>query len=685
MRLRRRGLLFALLLALGLVLLALVRIGRSTHVDAVTGDATQGPALSSRPRRSSVALSALRAAPAPSLFGKVRSEAGEALTKAQVCLSCVYPECGQLGLPSTSCVTSDEHGDYAWGSLASGVYYLTASASGFVATATTEGDATRLVVQAGESIRRDLILKPGGASLAGTVIDATGGPIPLARVQATQGDGAQVGVTVLSDEDGHFELTLRAGSVTLRAEAEGYASATQTAAAPNTQVELQLSPEASLTGSVVSALDGQPLADIEVTAFKHTPLMLVAGDGRALSAADGSFSIRGLSSGTFHVHARSAQWAGSAEHTISLGISEPGGPVHITARPAVAVSGSVQIARTSLPCSAGTLFLASADTTGAEPFAASSALSAEGTFRFSGVSPGTYALRVECRDALARSYPSLQVAEKDVAGLKLEVERGLVLSGRVLDASGRALSDRAVSIAPDEATASAEPSSAAARSDAHGGFSVKGLSPGAYRVTSGDDEQAIARVKLTAAHPETEITLVIASAGALRVFVDGMDERGGAALAVSVSSQFGEQRAQRSSDGSYLLRDLRAGLYTVTVGDGKGPSVSRQVQLADGQQLDTHLTVPKQRDVLSGRVVDGAGNPVSDAWVRASRSATSLYEGAPSDPVLTDAEGNFVLTQLARSETYDVEAYVHDNARSVSRGLKPGQWVTLRLENDRKL
>jgi protocatechuate 3,4-dioxygenase beta subunit len=626
-----------------------------------------------------LAASAPRAGVAPALAGRIQAESGEGIAQAQVCASCADPDCDPIDPPRVQCVSSDARGEYAWRSLAPGVYRLAASAVGFEPTVAREDDE-RIVIQAGSSLRRDLTLRPGGASLAGTVLDATGGPVPLARIQAIQGDGTQLSMSVLSDEQGHFALSLRPGAATVRAQAEGYASAARSTYVPNTQLELRLTPEASLSGTVVSALDGRALAGLEVIAFKHSPLMLVDGDGRALSATDGSFSLRGLSSGTYRVQARSPHWVGAATQSVTLAIAEPGGPVRIAARPAVSVAGTVHIARTSRPCPGGTIFLGSAELEKKDAFAASSPLTADGAFRFVGVPAGTYALRVECRDCIAREFPSIRVADQEVEALELEVESGVVLTGKVVDAAGRPLAERAVSLV-FEASAADAALAMSARSDADGKFRLNGLVPGAYLVRAGDEEQTEAqRVELAVGRGPVEVTLVVPAAGALRIVVDGADERTRATLSVSASSQFGEQRAQYSRDGSYLVRDLRAGLYIVSANDGKGPTLSQRLQLAQGEQAEVHLVLPKQQGVLSGRVVDGEGNPVSDVWVRASRSTSSLYEGAPGEPVLTDADGNFELTELARSETYDVEAYLSQQTKAISRGLRPGQQITLRVE-----
>jgi len=238
---------------------------------------------------------------------------------------------------------------------------------------------------------------------------------------------------------------------------------------------------------------------------------------------------------------------------------------------------------------------------------------------------------------------------------------------------------------------SSDPEAQIVNADGEGLFQVKGLAPGAYRVSLADDEQATAqRVELAPGRDLPVVTLVVAAAGSLRVVVvgGGEGEHDGthATLSVFASSQFGERPAQRENDGSYLLRDLPAGLYQVSVSNGKAANQSQQVQLAEGQQAELSFVLPEQDGVLSGRVVDGAGNALSDVWVQASRSApSSPYESAPSAPVLTDADGNFELRELARCETYDVEAYIAQGSKTVSRNLRPGERVTLQLEADRKL
>lgn len=133
-----------------------------------------------------------------------------------------------------------------------------------------------------------VVVPPKKAKLTGTVTAATGQPIANAAVTI----GA---VSLTSDDDGHFEAELDAGTLEVAASADGYEPGTASVtiapgAAGDVVVKLQRKVrQGQLRGQVLS-FGGQPVLGATIT----------VGDKSVTSDADGNYSID-LPAGSFDV------------------------------------------------------------------------------------------------------------------------------------------------------------------------------------------------------------------------------------------------------------------------------------------------------------------------------------------------------------------------------------------------
>jgi RNA polymerase sigma factor (sigma-70 family) len=140
----------------------------------------------------------------------------------------------------------------------------------------------------------------GGALLAGTVT-AGGQPVPSFTLLAFRRNGAArelVAARSFVIASGAFELRLEPGSYDLVANASGWAPAEATATAPAKGLALELTPGATLTGTVVSAADH--------SALPYARIMREARGGGAsaqpanagtVTREDGTFELRGIPAG----------------------------------------------------------------------------------------------------------------------------------------------------------------------------------------------------------------------------------------------------------------------------------------------------------------------------------------------------------------------------------------------------
>ncbi|HKO89578.1 MAG TPA: carboxypeptidase-like regulatory domain-containing protein, partial [Polyangiaceae bacterium] len=149
------------------------------------------------------------------IAGQVSDDAQQPIAQAQVCANVASSIPHRFR--AVRCTRTDANGRYRLEELEPQTYSVAASADGFVASANRYADAP-LSVRAGEAHDGiDLSLSRGELNLRGSVIDATGGPVPNANVRAERTLPPRMVVDTWSDDLGQFALALPEGPVELQA------------------------------------------------------------------------------------------------------------------------------------------------------------------------------------------------------------------------------------------------------------------------------------------------------------------------------------------------------------------------------------------------------------------------------------------------------------------------------------
>jgi RNA polymerase sigma factor (sigma-70 family) len=209
---------------------------------------------------------------------------------------------------------SDAEGRVRFTGLAVGRYALTATlARAGLAPALLEG----VELSAGQARAVRLLLGRGGLLLTGLVRESGAGAVAGARVTAALAEregepgAAPLLLSTTTAGDGGYALLLAAGRYVLRAEADGYATASDVVAvmAADVRRDLRLEPAASIAGHVVERATRQPVPGAAVQA------RLVEGwsFGRSppvTTDAQGGFRLTGLGPGDFMLEARAGARAG---------------------------------------------------------------------------------------------------------------------------------------------------------------------------------------------------------------------------------------------------------------------------------------------------------------------------------------------------------------------------------------
>ena len=245
------------------------------------------------------------AAPRASIAGTVTDERGTAIAHARVCVDATSPDLPADDVRDPTCVATDDRGGYAFDGLLAARYEVTAMARTYRPAVYHPAFA----LAAGQhKTGIDLVLRAGGVEITGTVSDVGGGPIARAHVRATL--GRAWGVAVETDDQGTFSLWTDPGDTTVQGNADGYSPDTEPVRAPGT-VALFLTPESSLSGTVVDAATREPVAGARVELEPGLD---------DLSDAQGHFRIGRLSPGRYLATARTAHGYGQADGSTLVGL-----------------------------------------------------------------------------------------------------------------------------------------------------------------------------------------------------------------------------------------------------------------------------------------------------------------------------------------------------------------------------
>lgn len=704
---RRRAVLYAGIAAIAL--LALVWAGRRAIAPNQGESTATGAKPSLRVHVGRPGSGARNAA----LSGTVFSGAREPVAGARVCATCA--SCEPTATPLQRCATSDAQGRYALDELPPIGLRVVALAPGFAPAQANQG-LPLFVPPAGSRSGVDIALERAGVELSGVVLDGLGGPVAGADVRLIDWRASPLAVGVTTDDRGRFTLWTTPGGATLLASAPGYTRTRLWRVAPSRDVELVLMPASVVEGVVVTAQEGRPVAGIQVSAHRFG-LAPSPTPPAALTGADGRFRIEGLDAGEYGFEAVGQGYRGESGDVALIGLAETATGVTITVSRSAQVSGRVVVDGDGSPCPEGMVTLGRVDgrpdaptqSVSVTPLTVFSEIGAEGDVYFDGVRPGRYALSVQCRGHRTQTGPdSLEIADRDIEDLVWRVERGLALTLRVVDDRDQPVPQAMAVIVYPESAPEVERTVAVVNTDAQGRHTTESnLAPGVYSVRPyGNHAGDPVEIALRQGSAGGEATLRLKGSGAIVVrvktaegaAVDGLSVEA-SALAPETGGAGAPVSALALGDGRYDLRALAAGVYRVRVSDGLNADVYaeranlRELTVASGQTLEASAVLARGGEI-QGRVVDARGAPIADAWVNAesdpsdrdsfearwrASNAAKLRQMTNQGRVLTDAEGHFRLTGIAKQATVAVRAELDDGSVVLRRGVAAGALLELKI------
>ena len=666
----------------------------SSDSTGTTGTQPGSAAVKQVPSDRSTARSVPRPDPAvikrATIAGTItRDDTKAPLAGARVCAGGESRDYADELLRDATCVTSADNGTYTIEGLLPAQYSVSASAKTF-RPEQFHPDGKRKVkafpVAAGEHRTDvDLALRSGGVEIKGTVSDLTGGPIAKARVVSDD----PVVVTE-TDDKGAFSLWVSKGQHSIEASADGYADNNEYLFAPG-KVEILLTPESSLSGTVVDAKSGQPIEGARVTLGDWSEADATFSD------VQGKFRINRISPGRQTAVAKTDRGYGRAEGSTLVGLGQHVDGVIVKLFPAARVEARIMIAgdpktlcerpRASLHDAAAQRWIQLRK----EP---------DGLLWADGVLPGDYKPELGCDGYQPREkYDHLVIANADVKNVEWMVDAGAVIKGVVRTKSGEPVEDAEIWARTTTGAARAKPGWGGDESARDGHFELTGLKPGSYKIevtsTKGVAPKDGYKVEVGAG-ATVEKDLVLDDVGTLTGTV--IDANGAPVAGIDINTRIlGGGRSwggDHSSDdaGTFTIEGLRPGDYRVIAQRGWSDTLRKpgttddakqgeKVTIRANQVSTVKLVVEVQSGTIKGTVIDTDGSPVGDAFVSGARESdaagaqrTNVQDTRWSweeKPVLTTVDGKFTLDKLSPG-TYTIRAFRKGGGEAIAEHIEVG-------------
>ncbi|KIG13085.1 hypothetical protein DB30_00550 [Enhygromyxa salina] len=639
------------------------------------------------------------------ISGTIRDERGQAIAGANVCAWADQASLRGAGDGRPRCALSEHDGHYRLEQLWPVETSITASAPEFRPGHWSERvDGQRrdeLRLAPGQERREvDVTLEGGGVAVRGVVKDISGGVIDGALVSASRGwrFNSAARAVALSDDEGRFEVWVEPGETYLTAQAQGYAASGTSSAAPTELAQIFMTPESTISGTVVHAQTGAPVPGATVVTRAPRFQSSGGGSGNAITNDEGQFRITGLEPGIYDLVATTDELYGETVEQIHLGLAQDAEDTLVTAHPAVSLTGKIVIAETGQPCPEGRVSLEAKELRQTGP------VDAQGGVLVRALLPGEYEVQIRCDGYTPEeSYEPIVVADQDLVDFEWRVHTGLAIRGVVVDSNGNGLPHVNVrgrpKPKPGEDPRGQRTSSWGSETEADGAFELRGLLAGNYELTVGGadypglDEPEI--VELGEAADLEGVRLVLPATGRLVGIVRDESGVGVAGVSVSVNpvDSWSRETARTGDDGRFVFERLLTGSARVRAqidwfSDLRAPGTSDDdvqgevVEIVQGRDAEIELVVEGRDGTISGQVVDSDGAPVTDAFIDAtrvsdsaaagsSRSRGSLRWGWDRKPVLSDHDGGFELRELSEG-TYMLRAYRKGGGEAIVEGVELG-------------
>lgn len=605
---------------------------------------------------------------------------------------------------TTLTVTTGAQGTWTATAVPPGRYTIAATAKGLV-PATID----KVVIAEGEKRTGvDLALDAGGTVVSGTISDVGGGPVPGARITITKDASTPFGqgeLVTLAGPDGKYEVTLAQGRYEANVAHDDYTHAQRdftVAAAPLT-LDFVLSPGGSIRGVVVTR-EGKPLAGALVLAEGKR-----RGSSNVRTDDKGEFAMHSLGSGVTSLTAAGRGYASEQPTVIELGIGEQVEGVRVIVDRAFSISGTVieSASKKGIPgVRLGVFSIA-----GGQVAVAPDPSDADGAYEIVGVKAGNYMIFAIGETTMPEIGKSVEVVDKDITDLVIEMGVGVTVTGRVEPGAVAAISLEPAQVGIGNIFEALKAMLVVADSDATGAFKLEHVPAGSFTVHAKVPDGRAGSVPLLVGTTDKSGVVIKLEA---RASITGkvVDSNGASVARVHVTAKpkqekdqgfrirmrDTEQSALTAADGTFRIVGLDDGVHRLEVSDEQGdipcakcksPADPVEVTLAVAEaKTGVVLTVEARDGTLKGIVLDKEKKPVADVWITANVERPDdqyaefremLAEMRGQAPTLTGADGRFTFTNLRKGDYTITAETAKGTARATAEHVKLGSTTTLVL------
>lgn len=618
---------------------------------------------------------------AASISGTVADPGGAPIPGIRVAAQ--YPDGSEASWTST-----DPDGRYVLAGLAAGTYSVHVDDPNNLYVSSV----LEVTVEAGQAASGTDVTLHTGASISGTVTDASSASVGLAGICVSAQGADFYGHRATTDSNGHYSIGgLAAGTYTVQFDDcasgkyasqwfDGQSTALSAQAVVLTDGQAKAGVDAALelggeiSGKVTAAATGAAAPDVCVSVYPATSANAPLSFGTGVSTGpQGDYLIKGLAAGSYLVKFDPCG-AGVGDLTPQWFENSPSqqGATLVTV-----TAGGVRSGTDGALPTGGRLEGTVTDDTG-HPIAGAGVFVSDGSesYRFpqtdsnghysvGGLVPGLYTVSFAASGFEPASYQSgtgqnavLVQAGTTVSGIDASLTpTGSTttptgsIAGRVTDESGSAVAGECISIvAPQTGTFR----STSTASD--GSYHLSGLPDDSYTVTaegnaacqggvSNDYASSNVDTSVSAGNATSDVNLVVKVGGS----VAGTVTAAGSPLAgicVDASGQSGSGFARTSGDGSYRLGGLASGSYQVSFSACDGgdylrqwydgadsPDQAKSVAVTAGVTTSGINAVMVLGGAISGTVTDSATDTgMSGVCVQAAQSGTNGIYSTTSGP-----------------------------------------------------
>jgi uncharacterized GH25 family protein len=427
------------------------------------------------------------------LAGHVTDEAGNNVDGATLVLDSLMYEGAGFEPPDRMTAKTDNQGAFTMPNVPQGQRMLTVSAPGY-GTVTLNG----LNFTSDEHMNRDIKLKIG-EMIRGRVLSAGQG-IPGAVVQAIGfGNTAQIsrGQTTADANGGFVFEALAPGDYNLIASAKGYRFDPQNRIRTGSDnVIVEGFKEADVCGQVVDAASKAPIASFNCRMrTTNGPGMATSPTEitQAFNSATGEFCVNGVPTGQYVVEASAPGYAPSFSSEVAVTRGQAQAKVTILLTRGGQISGRI-VDSAGKPVSRARIQTKDPewDDDGFTAMLGNEFPSnvteldvrcgEDGRFLLSGLTPGTYQMRIQAAKFSLFVKQEIQVSDGQETKLgDVVLVKGGALRGTLFDPAGKPLPGGSINLMPDD-NGGGKPRTTKSGSD--GKFSIENITPGRYVVSA---------------------------------------------------------------------------------------------------------------------------------------------------------------------------------------------------------